>query len=265
MLAPFASSQSQQLPVPPSASSAVANLKRLRFLPAQDAIARLATLADTGRILWLYRRHFPRAYARSTASAQILISQVGECGYSEREKEFFTLVDQHLFPMPDLFFEESRFDVIPIYPQGVDWDDDLEYLRLSLRAGMELIQGEDSPFWAQWLPANLRPIAGDHAWKRFERDCRRAGGLKSLFPQLIELVSHDTGNMWLDISWEMGVQDVNWTEEDMKALTLEWRRARRYLDKLEPLLARIDKHPRYWLTELVRLWNASLKMEGRRR
>lgn len=242
-----------------SATRALAHLSRIRFLSAQEALQRLSSLAETGQILWLYRKYFPREYARSTASVQVPLSSDGGCGYSEREKEFLALVDRDLFPMPDLFFEDERFDMLPIYPQGVDWDEDLESLRLSLRAAMELIQGEDSPLWEQWLPAKLRPLEGPRRWRKFARLCRRAGGLKARLPLLIDLVSHNTGNLWLDITWESGLQDFGWNEKDLKLLRQEWRAAQRFLQKIDPLLDRMDKHPRYWLTELVKKWNAAIK------
>ncbi len=247
-----------------SATTAITHLKRVRFLSAQVAIQRLATLSDTGRILWLYRRYFPREYTRSTASAHIPMSPDGECGYSEREGEFLRLIDQHLFPLPDLFCDDNRFDMIPIYPQGVDWDDDPEYLRLSLRAGLELVEGEFSSIWAEWLPKDLRPQAGQLDWNMFTRRCRRNKGLPKRLPLLIELVSHNTDNLWLDVCWESGVQDFAWKEEDIEWLKKEWRAAQRFYKRLDPLLDRMDRHPRFWLTRLVKLWNACLQTASAR-
>ncbi len=247
-----------------SATNVVSQLKRIRFLSAGEALLRLNTLSETSRILWLYRKYFPREYARSTASALVPVTPDGDCGYSEREKEFLELVDKRLFPMPDLFFDETRFDMIPIYPQGVDWDEELEYLRLSLRAGMELLQEEESPFWEQWLPANLRPKPGEHDWKKFEQVCRRVGGSATRLPLLIDLVSHNTGTLWLDAYWESGVEGFTWSEEDVQLLAKEWRAAQRFMNKVDPLLDRIEKHPRYWLTRLVKLWNASIKTGERK-
>lgn len=264
MYAAYASPQPPVLAAPLSPTTALARLKRIRFLSAQEAVQRLSSLADTGQILWLYRKYFPREYAHSTASVHLPVSDDGPCGYSEREKEFLTLVDQHLFPMPDLFFEDERFDMLPVYPQGVDWDDDLEYLRLSLRTAMVLIAGEDASFWDEWLPAKLRPVEGSRSWRKFAKVCRRAGGLKALMPRLIDLVSHNTNNLWLDITWENGLQDFGWNEKDVQLLQKEWRAAQRFLQKLDPLLDRMEKHPRYWITQLVKLWNASLTRPKRK-
>ncbi len=246
---------------PASATTALAQLKRIRFLSAQNAIEQLANLANTGQILWLYRKHFPREYSRSTASAEIPRARDGESGYSAKEQEFMMLVDQHLFPLPDFFFDDARFTVIPIYPQGVDYEEDPEYLKLAIRAAMTLFLDEPSPDLGEWLPPKLQPQLGALDWKKFERRCRKAGGLKARLPLLIQFVSHNTENLWFDADREVEIQDFEWNEEDMQYLAKEWRRAQRFMLKLDPLLDRMEQHPRYWLAQLVRLWNGCIKTE----
>jgi hypothetical protein len=259
----IASAQPATPPWPLPAAQAVAHLKRMRLFSAREALERLSTLADTGRILWLYRKYFPREYARSTASPEIPVSSDGETGYSEKEKEFLSLVDQRLFPLPD-FFDDTRYDMVPIYPQGISWDEDLEYLTLPIQAAMTLFMDESWTHWHEWLPSNLRPRTGPLDWTKFERQCRRAGGLKARLPLLAQFVSHNTGNLWLDVDWESGVQDFTWKEEDIQWLIKEWRSAKRFMRKLDPLLTRMEQHPRYWLAQLVRFWNAGLKTEENR-
>ena len=244
--------QIQYQPAP--ATTALAQLKHIRFLSAQDAIEQLANVANTGQILWLYRKHFPREYTRSTARAEIPHSRDGESGYSVKEQEFMTLVDRHLFPLPDFFFDDARFNVIPIYPQGVDYEEDPEYLKLAIRAAMTLFLDEPSPDWEEWLPPNLRPTLGALDWRKFERRCRKAGGMKARLLLLLQFVSHNTENLWFDADQEVEIQDFEWNEEDIRYLAKEWRRAQQFMQKLDPLLNRMEKHPRYWLAQLVRVW-----------
>lgn len=245
---------------PASATTALAQLKRIRFLSAHEAIEQLANLVNTGQILWLYRKYFPREYSRSSASAEIPVSRDGESGYSAKEQEFMMLVDRHLFPLPDLFFEDGRFNMIPIYPQGVDYED-AESLKLPIRAAMMLFMDEPSPDWEAWLPPNLRPRRGALDWRKFERRCRQAGGLKAHLPLLIRFVSHDTGNLWFDADQEIEIDDFAWREEDIRYLAKEWRQAQKFIQKLDVLIQRMERHPRYWLAQLVRFWNACVKTE----
>ena len=249
------------LPLPPSIIAAAAAIQRLhsfRFVPAREAVEQLTVRQESSRILLLYRRYFPRQFAHSTASTQIPIQQ-SERGYSERELEFFNLIDRHLFPLPEMMFEAERLPSIPIYPQGTDWEDEPENLRLCLRAAMTLVSEEDGMFWEAWLPPQLRPEAGERNWDRFAELCRNARGLAVRFPLLIELVGHDTGNMWLDTSWEMSWEEYPWEETAVEYLKREWRKAQRIFAQLDPLMDQMDKHPRYWLKRLVRLWNSALK------
>ena len=111
------------LPVHPpivSAAAAIQRLRSVRIIPAREAIEQLAVWQESSRILLLYRRYFPQPFAHSTASNLMPIHH-NEHGYSERELEFFTLVDQHLFPLPEMMFDEERLSSIPIYPHIVNF------------------------------------------------------------------------------------------------------------------------------------------------
>ncbi|MBI3913762.1 MAG: hypothetical protein HY327_06200 [Chloroflexi bacterium] len=247
--------------VPPqlvSAAAAIQRLRSIKFIPAREVVEQLGVWQESSHILFLYRRYFPQQFTRSTASTVIPIHHA-ERGYSERELEFFKLVDQHLFPLPEMMFDMERLPSIPIHPQGVDWEDEPENLRLSLRAAMALVSDDDAMLWEAWLPPLLRPASGERDWDHFAELCRHAKGLAVRFPLLIELVGHDTGNMWLDVSWETGWEDYLWGEAEMEYLKKEWRKAQRIFTQLNPLLDRMDKHPRYWLKRLVKMWNRALK------
>jgi hypothetical protein len=214
---------------------------------------------ESSRILHLYRRYFPQQFAHSIASTRIPI-QHHEPGYSERELEFFNLVDQRLFPLPEMLFDMERLPSIPIYPQGVDWEDERDNMRLSLRAAMALVSDDDTMLWEAWLPAHLRPEPGERDWDQLAELCRHARGLTVRFPLLLELVALDTGNMWLDTNWECAWEEYPWEETAMEYLRKEWRKAQHIFAQLNPLLDQMDKHPRYWLKRLVMLWNNAIKV-----
>ncbi len=254
-----ASPLSQVLPQVVSAATAIQRLRSFRIIPAREAVEQLAVWQESSRILLLYRRYFPQSFARSTASTLMPIHH-NEHGYSEQELEFFTLVDQHLFPLPEMMFDEERLSSIPIYPQGVDWEDERDNMRLSLRAAMALVSDDDTMLWEAWLPQHLRPESGERDWERFAESCRTAKGLAVRFPLLLGLVGLDTGNMWLDTTWECSWEEYPWEETAMEYLKKEWRKAQRIFAQLNPLLDQMDKQPRYWLKRLVKLWNSAIKV-----
>ncbi len=250
------------LPAPPlvvSAATAIQRLRSFRIIPAREAIEQLVVWQETSRILLLYRRYFPQQFARSTASTLIPIHH-NERGYSERELEFFNLIDRHLFPLPEMMFDMERLSSIPIYPQGVDWEDERDNMRLSLRAAMALVSDDDTMLWEAWLPQHLRPESGERDWDRFAELCRMVKGLAARFPLLLGLVALGTGNMWLDTTWECCWEEYPWEETAMEYLKKEWRKAQRIFAQLNPLLNQMDKHPRYWLKRLVKLWNSAIKV-----
>ncbi len=260
-------SQSAQTSLSPpvvttSAETALRRLRSLRIASARSIVDQLATLGESSGILQMYRHHFPKEYARSRAETAIPTVN-DEPGYSERELEFLKLVNRKLFPVNDSLIDWERVSVIPIDPQGIDWDDDPECYRPALRAAMALASGEDEQVWEGWLPKRLRPANEPRDSKRLARLCRRAGGLTSRFPMLLEWVTQSTGHFWLDITWQTCWEEFLWNDESIELLTKEWKRARKFLRRLYPLLDRIDKHPRYWLPRLVRLWNRASKADER--
>jgi hypothetical protein len=84
----------------------------------------------------------------------------------------------------------------------VDWEDERENMRLSVRAAMALVSDDDALIWEAWLPQELRPQSGERDWARFAELCRQSKGLAARLPLLLEFAALDTGNLWLDTSWE---------------------------------------------------------------
>jgi PRTRC genetic system protein B len=105
-----------------SAETALRRLRSLRIASARSIVDQLATLDESSSILQMYRRHFPKEYARSRAKTAIPTVN-DEDGYSERELEFLKLVDRKLFPLNDWLVDSERLSCIPIDPQGIDWED----------------------------------------------------------------------------------------------------------------------------------------------
>ncbi len=124
---------------------------------------------------------------------------------------------------------------------------------------MALVADDDGMFWEAWLPPNLRPQSGQRNWDHLRKLCRCEKGLMKRLPLLLDFVGLDTGNVWLDSSWEAYWEDYPWEENAFEYLKMEWRQAQRLLAELNPLLDRIDQHPRHWLKRLVRVWNAAIE------
>ena len=243
-----------------AAIEVIARLRRLGLRPAHQTIEELGIWLDTANLLQLYRRFFPEEWERSRASVAVPM-EAGEAGYSEREMEFVRLVDERLFPLSELCFDSGRLPRIPIESQGIEWDDDPGGFCLTIRAVMALCMDVDFE-WAHWLPADLPIVPGERDWNRFTELCRHGQGAVRHFPLLMQLVAHDTGNLWFDSSNDYEYELFEWDAAVMRHLAREWQQARELLPRMNGAMERIDAHPRYYLPRLVRLWNCALQTPG---
>jgi hypothetical protein len=232
----------------------------------------LSDALDSVRILSLYQRCFPRQYVRS--SSPLLIA--GDDRYTEREFEFFRLVNQHLFPLPDDVMDDwpdnERSEFIPLMPMGIDWIENLDEWSLPVQVFATLVMGADASddILDAIGPDTPRPLGldDDHIlnWKRFASLCRRAGGLMAWMPTAVEVVGHDTGNLWLDITFETldACPMYLWTLEGVRELAAEWRKAKRMLDKTQAVLDWLEQNPRP-LAQVIEFWNRAIEVKHEQR
>ena len=249
------------LAVSPPILSAVTAIQRLRglgFTSAQDAVTQLGVWADATHLLQLYHRFFPDEFARSTASVAIPYVN-GEPLYSEREIEFFRLVDERLFPLSDPF-DDVRFPFIPICPLGVDWDSPhKEHLAIEAALGL-LTGGQEFP--TAGLPLDLEIIRVDETepdWEMFKRLCAGERNVLQDFPLVLAWVAQSTGNVWLDTPPYTNAYDCEWEASTIEYLAREWQLARDLITRIQRVSERMEAHPRYYLMHLARLWNRMVR------
>jgi len=252
------------LAVSPPILSAVTAIQRLRglgFTSAQDAVTQLGVWADATHLLQLYHRFFPDEFARSTASVAIPY-EGGEPLYSEREIEFFRLVDTRLFPLAELF-DDTRLPFIPICPLGVDWDSPhKEHLAIEAALGL-LTGGKEFPMAV--LPLGLEIIQVDEVepdWERFKELCAGERNALRDFPLVLAWVSQSTGNVWLDTP-PYTSDHYEWDTVTVDYLAHEWQLARDLITRIQRVSERMEAHPRYYLMRLARLWNRMVRAEVR--
>ncbi len=258
--------------LPISADGAIAWLQRQHLPSVREAVDRLWSCAFYRlRIYALYYQYFPRQYARSPAPAILTADNVP----TKREAEFFRLVNDHLFPLPgelweEAFMEEGVYPYIPLTPMGIDWSENLEDWPLPVQVFASLFMwdgGHGGPDWDELLgktgPEIPRPtsFARDRVlnWKKFTCLCRRAGGLMAYVPPAMDVVAHDTGNLWLDISYEDAVDHYTWDRQDIDALTVEWQAAQAIMDKADRALEWLERDPRE-LGRVVSFWNRCMEV-----
>ena len=85
-------------------------------------------------------------------------------------------------------------------------------------------------------------------------------------PAALEVVGHDTGNLWLDITYE--TLDAGpmylWTLGGVNGLAAEWRKAKRLLDKTQAVLDWLEPNARP-LAQVIEFWNRAIEVKHEQR
>lgn len=220
--------------------------------------------SESTRMLTLYEEMFPHEWAASTKG---LFTPAKESSlYTEREAEFFTLVDRRLVPLnTDWIYEndEERMPWVPIYPlQEYDWYYDegpFEELPCAYQLALALSRTDNDAFDSfcellDYVPEVL-PV-GKVNWKRLSRVMCAGGTPLKYLPKTIDITAYSTGNPLLDWHPEAGEADVGWTIEELRWLA-DLRRQGELLQRRAAYLTRWlserDTHDR--ITFCIRLWN----------
>lgn len=257
-------------------SEALNRLRAFHPFSVQRAIDYLSDQSECLQVLTWYQRYFPEEYANSEAA-------VGEAGYCAREIEFFQLVNKRLFPIALWVLEDysdqeyERYSYIPIEPLGfsLESDEEIDELKLPLQVLVLLIRGTDSALvWDEILsqispsvprPRTIETKRGSYQmnWDKFSALCQRAEGLIADVPLVVDMLYHNTGNFWLDMSYD-NMYTIDWSPENIDSLTAEYRLAEPLIEKFNHVTDELSAHPE-GLAQMIRIWNLSLERQKKGR
>lgn len=231
-------------------------------LTASLEFLRLA--GESNQMLRLFEEMFPAEWAASTR--RLFAPSEQSPLYTEREAEFFSLVDRHIVPLNlDWIYEdeEGRTPYIPVYPlQEYDWlynEEQFDQLPRAYQLALALNSTDAEPFeeLCRLLDYESEVLPAEKInWRRLRRVmCAGNTPLKYL-PTAVDVVTYSTGNPLLDWHPENGEPDVNWTIEELRWLG----NLRRHGELLKLRVAYLtrwlderDTHDR--VTYAIRLWN----------
>ncbi len=251
---------------------------RLRIAPALDHLSLFRRLTISGvldylsglrfrfNILHLYQHFFPEQYACSEASPH---PPPHGSSHSPREIEFFELVLSHLFPIldPGVLDDEVRFDGIPIEVCGITYDDadQLDVCCRIVGAAVGALGLDWEDVIGEWPVGLPEPLARrpDQALdlEKFETLCRKRGGLWTHVPVTTRIVCNETGNDFLDVTYETSFEWPPWTRENVEYLRQEWARADRMLSRAQEVMEWIKEKPRRMATVITLMNKATLVAE----
>jgi hypothetical protein len=232
-----------------------AKLEWLTLHTAEKAAEYLEALQLRANILSLYQHYFLDEYQRSTASPVFANPDV----YSDKELEFFALVDNQFFPLPEALFELQRTPCIPVEPMGTAWYyDEFDGLDATEKFLLCLIHDMDGEVWHDLeaeLGGNELPNPIDCISDTLLRqEAKKARGMISRLPLAMELLTQSTGNIWLDITYESEIVDAFWTIETIDALRDEYTSAQKIMHDYGEFIRWLGKNSQNCV-KVVRLWN----------
>jgi len=245
------------------------------LLTPGDAESFLEHLLTTMDLLHLFQHYFPNEF-QAAQEKHLSFLPEDRFSYSQFEAQFFSLVNQHLFPLPlydmaynDPWGEGEYASVIPVEPFGMDRYEDEGYEELPL--GWQLVlyllrildeecvraNGiyEDDDLFAIELPEAGKAMN----WSLFDARCRAQGGPIAYLPLVIEMLDNDTGSVWLDATLESPCTDAIWTLECVDALHEQYLLALDIQAKAMSFCDWLEERPVPRLAAVVRLWKSCVR------
>jgi len=210
-------------------------------LSAVDCLTYLAQLDQSSNLLHFYQHYFPQKWQESTQ--KINTNQI-----SELIKQFFCLVDQHLFPL-NLDEIDENFELylvkIPFisyswnwdYENSEDWTKEELFLlcitqaELAEQLILDGVEIPDFPFLNQEIN-----------WQQLAGKCAKENPPLSYLFNVMCLINHCTETIWLDLSAEEYI-DFEWNQENIEELTQDWHKAQTIIEQKNQLCEWLSNSP----------------------
>jgi hypothetical protein len=169
------------------------------------------------------------------------ITALDEDSLSTAVSHFLTAVDRDYFPVEDeVWVEDSdylagRLEYIDLIPQGhelnLDFTDDLDELEEPLRTLLALVREEETADLPDIELYELSEVIAELPLPQ---------PIVDNLPTLVQLVTHSTGNVWLDWSYgdlaQGGISLPEWCTDNVAFLKEEWAAAQPFLAKEKALI-----------------------------
>lgn len=242
-----------------SLTHAVEYLKKQRDLTVGSALDELKVLDHSLRVTTVYQQCFPRHYARHLAKVKTARPwKIGE----ELLESFTEFVSRKYFPVNnwDLEWMIESFPTIPIPLENFDVESEFEDIDLPIQIAATM-SGVYSyaPVW-ETIQESLGPtitvprcvLDREHQcqfeFDFFARLCQQHPAPVSTFPQVIQILGHNTGSPFIDLSYDYEMPDhgYTWTYEDILALQRHWRATQRLLRNMNRTVQQLKTRPQTW-------------------
>ncbi|MBA3822498.1 MAG: hypothetical protein H0X24_01185 [Ktedonobacterales bacterium] len=265
--------QLAEMPAPMNLRQACAYLARLRVPSSHaDALERLTRWRDSLTLLALYQTNFPTEFAHSQAD---LLAEP-EDPFGPREREFFNLVERHLFYFNQDGYIETCADAwslaFPIPKLGVEIcmcsdtfaQHSLGWQLLLLLAGYTSATTEDldvapevRAVLAPLLDAPLPP--GRLDWQRFTDLSLAHPTLGQRLIDAMTVLDRSTGNLYLDQECCDDYEEAFWSQEWIDRLTRVFAEAEAIMADADAFVDWLAADPVSCMQEVTTIWYAAFQ------
>ena len=206
-------------------------------------------------LLELYQDYFPYQWQHSTKSTEVVSLE----SHTERELEFFDLLDEFRFPCERAC--EEFYDSLVVYAIKPDWTelswDELDCL---LHCYIALT---DESCWEQLVkvyqlegsdlqrPASVKKVTA----ARLKNECDKLNSPLRYLAEAFNLIEYNSDNVWID-SNDMDPFNYEWCHENIERLTQEYETAKVAIEHFNALNDWLSTNPER-IKALVRVWNAA--------
>ncbi|MBA2681154.1 MAG: hypothetical protein H0U76_22490 [Ktedonobacteraceae bacterium] len=228
---------------------------------------------SASQYLDLYQHFFPADFQQSMQrnSRRGLLPLPGNT-YTLFEMQFLHLVEKHFFPIPEYVFddpcEENRCFGVPIEPYGLS--SIYEYGNIGdavveMDLGWQLLLYLTGELQGAFFDGTFDPPVDDVLdldigsgrvdRERLRKQCEEQKGPLSFFYLAIAMVEHDTGTAWLDVTYDMPIDDAMWEREVVEELARQFRASEEIWEKAKQFVDWLEEDILHHFTEVVNLWN----------
>ena len=228
-----------------------------------DAANFLERLLAAFKIKQIFRQVFPRQYSADDMSLTVLLSRLRE--------RFPISIDW----AEEIYLQDHDFYVIPVEdtnPWDVDemgelYEEDTPSIPKTDMALMYIAYGFglDEPFSTCYFDLE-GPELPAVSWKDHYTDYRYFGRLvedaiglpRRLVVRALYAVTSDLDNFWIRHRNSYEFEPVEWSVENIRLLTRQWREAEIHLDAARLLASFLAEHPRT-IPKLADAWHRALR------
>lgn len=229
------------------------------------------------RLLHLYSTFFPSKLSASTKPG-FPRHRDGESIHSEREIEFFQLLDQHCFPLSPWTIDQAYdrlIHEIPVLDMGVDWHEEDAFEALKPEWLVLIPLTEEGRYWfeqvdmdcIEWYETefgiNIDSIQHPNkiSAKLLRRHCLQADSPFKFLPLTLAVLNKSTNNLWLDaLSNEAfyGTEcetSLPWSVSAIQTLQRQWKKADHLMNQCYTLTQWLAQDLPSHFRQLLDLWN----------